>query len=190
MLAWDEQYLYAAWDVKDSTPWVNGATDPAQMYIGGDTVDLQLGTDEKAAKDRAAAVAGDLRLSIGNCQGKPVAVLFRAVSATRKPKTFSSGVVKSYTMDFVDAVADAKAEVKTQPGKGYLVEAAIPWTALGVTPAAGLVLRGDFGATHGDLAGQRTRLRTFWSNQHTGIVDDAVFELQMEPKNWGELTLQ
>ncbi|OPZ31320.1 MAG: hypothetical protein BWZ02_00280 [Lentisphaerae bacterium ADurb.BinA184] len=190
VLAWDEQYLYAAWDVKDSTPWVNGATDPAQMYIGGDTVDLQLGTDEKAAKDRAAAVAGDLRLSIGNCQGKPVAVLFRAVSATRKPKTFSSGVVKSYTMDFVDAVADAKAEVKTQPGKGYLVEAAIPWTALGVTPAAGLVLRGDFGATHGDLAGQRTRLRTFWSNQHTGIVDDAVFELQMEPKNWGELTLQ
>jgi hypothetical protein len=190
VLAWDEQYLYATWDVKDSTPWVNGASDPAQMYIGGDTVDLQLGADPKAAKERAAAVAGDLRLSIGNCQGKPVAVLFRAVSATKKPKTFSSGVVKSYTMDFVDVLADAKVEVKTQPGKGYLVEAAIPWKALGVTPAAGLVLRGDVGVTHGDLAGQRTRLRTFWSNQHTGIVDDAVFELQMEPKNWGELTLQ
>jgi hypothetical protein len=189
-LAWDAQYLYAAWEVKDSTPWVNGATDPAQMYLGGDTVDLQLGTDPKAAKDRAAAVAGDLRLSIGTCQGQPVAVLYRAVSATKKPRTFSSGVVKAYTMDFVDVVADARIEVKTQPGKGYLVEAAIPWKALGVTPAAGLVLRGDVGVTHGDLAGQRTRLRTFWSNQHTGIVDDAVFELQMEPKNWGELILQ
>ena len=193
VLAWDEQNLYAAWEVKDSTPWVNGASDPAQMYLGGDTVDLQLGTDPKAAQDRAAAVAGDLRLSIGPSAavgGKPVAVLYRAVSATKKPRTFSSGVVKSYAMDFVDVVDDATVEVTTQPGKGYLVQAAIPWKALGVAPAAGLVLRGDFGATHGDLAGQRTRLRTFWSNQHTGIVDDAVFELQMEPKNWGELTLQ
>ena len=54
-------------------------------------------------------------------------------------------------------------------------------------------LRGDFGVTRGDAevrpteASQRTRLRTYWSNQHTGIVGDVVFELQMEPKNWGEL---
>ncbi len=41
--------------------------------------------------------------------------------------------------------------------------------------------------THGDPAGQRTRLRTYWANQHTGIVDDAVFELQMEPRLWGTL---
>ena len=59
--------------------------------------------------------------------------------------------------------------------------------ALGLKPSAGLALRGDFGVTH---AGKRTRLRTFWSNQHTGIVDDAVFELMLEPKNWGEMTFQ
>lgn len=27
-------------------------------------------------------------------------------------------------------------------------------------------------------------------NQHTGIVDAAVFELMLEPKNWGEVTFQ
>ncbi len=188
-LAWDDQFLYAAWDVKDGTPWVNGSSDPAQMYVGGDTVDLQLGVDPRAPKDRPAAVAGDLRVSIGNCQGKNVAVIYRAVSDTKKPKTFSSGVVKSYTMDFVDVLGDARIEVKTEPGKGYLVEAAIPWRDLGVNPTGGLILRGDFGVTHGDLAGQRTRQRSFWSNQHTGIVDDAVFELQMEPRNWGDLIL-
>ncbi len=48
-------------------------------------------------------------------------------------------------------------------------------------------LHGDFGVTHGDAAGQRTRLRTYWSNQHTGIVDDAVAELKMEPQMWGTL---
>ena len=182
----DAQNLYLAWDVKDKTPWVNSATDPAQMYIGGDTVDFQLGTDPKADKNRNEAVQGDLRLSIGNCQGKETTVLYRKVSSAKKPKTFSSGVVKSYVMEFVDVLADAQIKI-TKRGDGYVVEAAIPLAALGLAPSDGLALRGDFGATHGDPAGQRTRLRTYWSNQHTGIVDDAVFELQMEPKNWGEI---
>jgi hypothetical protein len=33
-------------------------------------------------------------------------------------------------------------------------------------------------------------LRTYWNNQHTGIVNDEVFELMMEPKNWGELNFK
>jgi hypothetical protein len=69
----------------------------------------------------------------------------------------------------------------------YVVEAKVPLAALGLKPRAGLELRGDFGVTHGDPAGQRTRLRTYWSNQHTGIVDDAVAELMMEPQRWGTL---
>jgi len=185
--AWDVNNLYLAWEVKDSTPWVNGATDPAQMYIGGDTVDFQLGVNAKADKNRAEAVNGDLRLSIGNSQGTPTAVLYRKVSAVKKPKTFSSGIVRAYTMDDVEVLAGLPIKVKVNPGRGYLIETAIPLAALGFTPNAGLVLRGDFGVTHGDPAGTRTRLRSYWSNQHNGIVDDAVFELQMEPKYWGEM---
>ena len=188
--AWDDKFLYLGWDVKDNTPWVNGAGEPAALYVGGDTVDFQLGTDPKANNDRQEAVLGDLRLSIGNFQGKPAAVLYRKISDAKKPKTFSSGVVKEYTMDFVDVLADAKVEVKARQGQGYTVEAAIPLAALGLKPAAGLTLRGDFGVTHGDPGGTRTRLRTYWSNQHTGIVDDAVFELMLEPKNWGELNFK
>ena len=135
-------------------------------------------------------MAGDLRLSIGNFAGKPTAVLYRKVSTVKKPKVFSSGVVKAYAMDYVDVVADANIQVKVTQGKGYTVEAAIPWAALGWKPVAGLVLRGDLGVTHGDPAENRTRLRTYWSNQQTGIVDDAVYELQMEPKNWGEIAFE
>ena len=36
-------------------------------------------------------------------------------------------------------------------------------------------------------AAASTRPRTWWNNQHTGIVDGAVFELKMEPANWGKL---
>jgi len=33
-------------------------------------------------------------------------------------------------------------------------------------------------------------LRTHWNNQTTGIVNDEVFELRMEPANWGEISFQ
>ncbi len=188
--AWDDRNLYVAWEVRDDTPWINGATDSAQMYLGGDTVDLQLGTDPNADKNRDEAQQGDLRLSIGNFQGRPTAVLYRRVSGVKKPKLFSSGIVSSYPMDFVDLVRLENIKVTVSPGWGYLVEAAVPLATLGLRPAEGLALRGDFGVTHGDRAGARTRLRTYWANQHTGLVDDAVFELKMQPKHWGELKFQ
>ena len=184
---WDDQNLYLAWDVADETPWINAAKVPEDMYVSGDTVDFQMGTDPKADKNRGQAVAGDLRISIGNFQDKATAVIYRKVSGTKKPKTFSSGVIHSYPMDYVDVLVNAKISVKPRKN-GYVVEAAIPLADLGFTPSAGLNLTGDFGATHGGAGGTRTRLRTYWNNQHTGLVDDAVFELQMEPKNWGKMT--
>ena len=183
---WDDQNLYLAWDVMDRTPWQNSAKVPEDMYLGGDTVDFQLGADPHADTNRREAVAGDLRLSIGNFEGNPTAVLYRKVSQTKKPKTFSSGLVHNYSMDYVDVVRSAKITVKPRTD-GYVVEAVIPLSTLNFRPAAGLLLHGDFGATHGGADGLRTRLRTYWSNQDTGLVDDAVFELRMEPKNWGEL---
>jgi hypothetical protein len=186
MATWDDQNLYLGWDVMDSTPWINAAKVPEDMYVDGDTVDFQMGTDPKADKNRTEATLGDLRLSIGNFAGKATAVLYRKVSETKKPKVFSSGVVHSYPMDFVDVLADAKITV-TPRANGYVVEAAIPLATLGLKPSAGLNLRGDFGATHGGADGTTTRLRTYWNNQHTGLVDDAVYELMMEPQNWGEL---
>ena len=189
-VAWDERNLYVAWDVTDDTPWVNGATDAAQMYLGGDTVDLQLGTDPRGDKNREEAQQGDLRLSIGNFQGRPTAVLYRRVSGAKKPMVFSSGVVRAYPMDFVAVVGLQDVKVRVNAGRGYVVEAAVPLATLGLRAAEGLALRGDFGVTHGDRVGARTRLRSYWANQHTGIVDDAVFELKMQPRNWGELTFQ
>ena len=187
--AWDDGHLYLGWQVRDKTPWVNAAKDWALMYVGGDTVDFQLGTDGKADRNRAEAASGDLRLSVGNFGGKPTAVLYRRASAAKKPRSFRSGVVKDYRMDFVDVVREAAIEVKLQPRARYVVEVAVPLGVLGFKPAEGMTLRGDFGVTHGGPGGRRTRLRTYWSNQHTGIVDDIVFELKMEPKHWGEITL-
>jgi hypothetical protein len=189
--AWDATMLHLGWDVTDSSPWTNSAKDAAQMYASGDTVDFQLGTDPKADPKRSEAAAGDLRLSIGNFQGKPTAVLYRKVADVKRPRSFSSGVVAHYEMDYVDVVADANILVKVRPDKkGYVVEASVPLATLGLQGKPGRLFRGDFGATHGDPAAQRTQLRTYWNNQQTGLVADIVFELKMTPANWGELMFQ
>jgi hypothetical protein len=61
----DDRHFYVAWEVKDGTPWVNGADAPEFLYARGDTVDLQLGLRPYAPKDRRSALgrlpaAGDI----------------------------------------------------------------------------------------------------------------------------------
>ena len=115
--------------------------------------------------------------------------MYRKVADEKHPKVFSSGVIKEYPMDGVVVLDAARIEAKVD-GKRYVVEAAIPLASLGLKVTDGMSVRGDFGATHGDKAGADTKLRTHWNNQATGLVDDEVFELRMEPANWGELTFQ
>jgi len=190
--AWDDKCLYLGWEVRDETPWVNGASAPEFMYTSGDTVDFQLGTDAKADRNRGEAASGDLRLSLGNFQGQATAVLYRPKGREKAPKTFYSGVVREgYTMDCVRILKDARIHVSVDgAGKRYVVEAAVPLSDLEFKPAPGLELPGDFGVTHGDSSGRDTALRTAWSNPSTGIVNDDVFELKIEPRYWGTLAFE
>ena len=41
-----------------------------------------------------------------------------------------------------------------------------------------------------DRTGKDTILRSHWSNQATGLVADEVYELMLEPKNWGRITFE
>jgi len=97
-------------------------------------------------------------------------------------------VVENYTLDYAAVVEDVQIEQTTGKGR-YVVEAAIPWDVLGFKPEFGHELVGDFGTTHGNPSGNRTRLRTYWNNKQTGLVDDVVFELQINPQNWGRFIL-
>jgi hypothetical protein len=102
---------------------------------------------------------------------------------------FTSGVIQGYQVDWVDVLTEAKVQVKTTK-EGYVVEAAVPLASLGLSLTPNLTLRGDVGVTHADPSGARTKLRTYWANQQTGLVDDIVFELQLTPQNWGELVFE
>jgi outer membrane protein assembly factor BamB len=191
-MAHDHENLYLGWQVGDDTPWINGASDPAQMYAQGDTVDLQIGTDPNADPERNDAVLGDLRLSIGNFQGKPTAVVYRRVAKQKQPRKFYSGVIRDgYEMQNVMVLEDARIRVQVdEKNHRYTVEAAIPLKSLGLSLKSGLELTGDIGVTHGDSAGKDTVLRTYWNNQKTGLIADEVFELKMEPNAWGQFVFE
>jgi hypothetical protein len=191
-IAWDDARLYLAWQVNDATPWVNGASEAAQMYAMGDTVDFQLGANPTADPKRREAVAGDLRLSIGNLQGTPTAVLYEPISARKNPRTFVSGVVRDgWTVQNVQVLDEAEIKVTIdERRKQYTVEARAPLAALDWTPEPGKTYTGDIGVTFSDPTGKDTVLRSYWNNQATGLVADEVFELQLQPANWGRLTFE
>jgi len=63
-------------------------------------------------------------------------------------------------------------------GDGYLVEAAIPWSVLGVTPYGGLSMGFALSISDNDAAGQALHKRSFeqWAAEtdqphHLGCVD-------------------
>ncbi len=191
-LLYDDQFLYLAFQVADSSPWLNQASTPEVIYTSGDTVDFQIGVAADAPSDRTRAVPGDQRLSIGLLNGQPQAVLFREKGPTapggRRLK-FSSGVVDEFWVESVSVMADARLAV-TRAGRSYTVEAAIPLAALDLSPSPGLELRGDLGATFSNNEGNGVLRRAYWSNRNVGIVNDIVFELRLEPRNWGIFTFR
>ena len=189
-IAYDKDNLYVAYRIADpAATWKNAATDLRDMYCRGDTVDLQLGVNPAANPKRASAVEGDLRLSIGNLAGKPTAVIYRekGPALDGKPATFGSGVIHAFPVDSVRLVEEAQIQVTVTDKASYIVEAAIPLKALGLEPKSGLELQGDFGVTCSNTDGTDTTQRVYWSNQNTGMVADEVFELKIEPRNWGTI---
>ena len=95
------------------------------------------------------------------------------------------------TMHFDRVTRVDDVTVATAPTNGgYAVEASVPWSRLGVTPKAGLVLKGDVGVLMGDQGGTITVARHYWSNQATNLVNDVPGEAELQPALWGAFTLE
>lgn len=187
-LTYDNRNLYLAFDVADSTPFLNEGKDYTRLFKTGDAVDLQLGTN---LKPRGAPDAGDLRIVFSRLNGQPVAVLMKPIvpgTAANARVKYHSPVMDKY-FDRVEILAAAQVAVKTS-ANGYRVEAALPWNALGIEPKAGLVLRGDAGIISSDAEGLTNVARTYWSNKDTNLVSDLPQESWLYPNTWGQLNFQ
>jgi hypothetical protein len=181
----DQLKLY--YRVRDPSPWVNHGTDWTLLFKTGDCVTFEFSTDPAAKPNRATPVPGDKRLLIAPFQDKSIAVLYSyRVPGTVNGVSFSS---PSRT-EKVDQVTELKsAQITVTPGDGwYDLSVTVPLADLGLPPAGQpAALRGDFGVIYGDSAGSMDLLRSYWSNQATGLVNDIPGEVSITPRLWGTL---
>lgn len=187
-MGYHEQTLYLAWTVRGLGPLKNTGVELERLFKTGASVDLQLGVNKDASKDRKAPEAGDLRLLLTFAGETPKAVLHRAVVAGTKPAdririVSPTGEVSFDEIKLLKNVRMARSGDEQQ----YILEAAIPFSALGLNVEPGLRLKMDWGVLVSGPDGNEVMRRIYWSNKATYAVADAPSEARLEPHLWGHV---
>jgi len=190
---WDDQCLYVAFDVEDASPMRNSGSDPFLAFKTGDAVDIYIGTNPSADPSRKEPDKNDYRILLtylGNT--KPVAYLYHPTGRSGEPKYFvtPSGGWRT-RMDEHVAVDGVKMALKRRPNNsGYVLEAAIPWSALGgFIPKPGLRLPFDLAITFSDSTGNANVAKTWWCGA-SQLTTDTATELRLNPNIWGWVSLK
>jgi hypothetical protein len=192
-LAYDEQNLYAVFEVADATPMRNQGGDSSLLFKTGDACDVMLATDPAADPQRKAPVPGDLRLLFSVFQGKPVCVLYESKllpgeKGEKTPKTFTSPTGQE-AFDRV-VVLDAARVAIERSEKGYVLEAAVPLAAIGFPSKPGIKTKADLGVLFSNDGGGRTVRRAYVTNKDTSIVEDVPSEARLQPAKWATLRVE
>lgn len=175
--------LFAAFRTNDEKFLQNSGEVSNAPFKTGGCLDVMLGVNPNADPKRTTPVEGDLRLLVTLVNGRPKAILYRAVvPGTQTPVPFSSPW-RTITLDRVD---DVSTEVQ-YAGVGGNYEFSIPLAALGFNPKPGQSLKGDIGILRGN--GTATTARVYWSNKATGITSDVPSEAMLTPLLWGRVEI-
>jgi len=161
---WDNENLYLGVTVIDD---VHVQTRTDTQIFRGDSLDIQIETN-RAGGPGATLNPGTFQIifSPGDFNAVPAAVFrFRGDEAGRSVQSPGHNIVFQ----------------ARQTEAGYVLEAAIPWRDLEVTPASALVLGAALNATDNDTPGTAVQ-EVFMSN-----VPARTFS---NPGSWGTLTLE
>jgi hypothetical protein len=179
--------LYAAFKVFKNGAYLNTEKDdPSMIFVKGDAVELRFRSAPGANPKDKNPLMGDSRLVIAKVDGKPVAVLYRAlVPNAKNPVVFRNPAGTQVVFDAVEVLKAAAVQIVDTPD-GYLVEAALPLDFLGGNLWPNRVIPGDAGIIVADSTGRRVaRICRF--NKDTQLVSDVPTEARLQPENWGEI---
>lgn len=186
-ISYDDTRLYAAYKIGRKGPLKNGGTQWDRLFKSGACVDLQIGVDPSAPVDRAGPMPGDVRLLMTWMQNKAICVSYRPdVPGTPKSQQWQVvSPVGQATFDEVKPLPSVELARSTDDMGSYIVEAAIPLSAIGLKPEPGMRLKLDWGFLTTGPDGNEVLRRIYWSNQATSIVADAPSEARLQPNLWG-----
>ena len=189
-LGYDKDNLYVHAAVRnDDSPWVNGGKDWTNLFKTGDSLNIELALDPDAKAKRRTSAHGDIRLLIAPFEKKNIAVLYRYKSDSKQNAVEFASPWRSVIVDSVTELVDVQIGVKKQHN-WYSIELAIPFKALGTDSPAGKVIKGDLGINYGDSVGEVTRLRSYWSNKATALVNDVPGEIMQHPDMWSNIRFE
>ncbi len=153
-VCWDEKSLYVLANVTDPTPMNNG--EQGDMLWNGDGLELFIGSEQ--IDEPGALRFSDHQLLLGARKGGASHLLKAAAQPTV-----------------------AMAVVPSVDGSGYTLEAALPWSALGVAPKDGTTLLFDLAIDDAPAGGQRTRQLMWNGGQRNSSDRSAWGRLQLVP---------
>jgi hypothetical protein len=164
-VSWDDANLFLVVNVADD---IHAQSQTGNQTFRGDSVELQIDADR--AGDYGPSISPDdyqLSLSPGDFAGiAPSAFRFQGTNGG----------------EMRDAAAPHSIIVAARPNNGgYVLEAAIPWRDLGITPAAGLVIGLAVNVNDNDRPGTAAQEMMKSSAPNRRFAD---------PTTWGTLTLQ
>jgi hypothetical protein len=178
---YDDQCLYLAYRVFSHADHPrNAGQDNRLLFKTGDCVDLMLDNG-----------AGGVRLLMTLVGGKPIAVLYeKAVHGT--PASDRVPFSSPWRTIFFDRVSQPDGVVMASGpiAGGYLIEAKVPWSVLGMTPPSGHAVKGDFGILFADGGGTMCVSRQYWNNKATNLVNDVPGEADLAPGMWGAINVE
>jgi hypothetical protein len=173
--------LYAAFRTGAPDALANGGEDHRYLFKTGGGLDLMIGTDPSADRNRREPTFGDVRLLVAEVGGRPKAVLFRelAPNAPEERHVLYQSPIGQVRFDEVADVTDSVA-LASHDGD---FELSVPLEVLGLRPEVGAEIIGDLGLLRGD--GVQTTRRLYWNNRDTSLISDLPSEARLRPSNWG-----
>ena len=164
-MTWDDAALYLVVNVADD---IHAQNQLGNQTFRGDSIELQIDADR--AGDYSPSLSLDdfqISLSPGDFTNVPV-------SAFRFQGTASGSMLDAPTPHAIVVAA-------TPNSAGYLLEAAIPWRDLNITPSAGLVIGLAVNVNDNDRPGTAAQelMKSSAPNRRFG-----------DPTTWGTLTLE
>jgi hypothetical protein len=161
-LAWDANYLYLLVVIVDD---IHAQGEHGELLYRGDSLELQLDVD-LAGDFNEPRLNGDdfqLGLSPGSNRDNPEAYLWNP--AERRGVPAGLAIVTRATADT----------------GGYLLEAAIPWSMYGITPAGGQRMGFALNSSDNDTPG---------TNEQQSMLSSVSTRTLLDPMTWGTVELQ
>ena len=192
-LGYDDKHLWIRFQVADESPLRNQASDYRALFKSGDALDIQFCTDTgkrpEHGQNQQEMRVGDARILVVRTQDdKMNATIIRYRTPDKdKPKQYEyeSSVWKE-KVDEVSVINDLPMHCKAEKDS-YVVEVGVPWSVIGLKPAAGLKFKGDVGVIYGNEGSTRNTVRYMWSDKTAalGVNNDVPTEMRLHPNNMG-----